>query len=247
MIYALTKNKKKIASYDAIKGEMYFCPCCGGELILKSGKTNIIHFAHKNLLDCDIFESDMSEWHINWQNKFPIENREVVIKHTFDVEDSFIKNNGLIAGKEYAHRADVCIGKYIIEFQHSTISKEQFDFRNYFYSQCGYKVIWIFDFRDEFRCKRMECYDEWNKSYDNGGIWKWSYPAKFLSNVVPQFNKNIKIFFQVADNSDDECNCIEMVTWAICNYNSADFKRFYTSYKITNYMELYDSLINNKL
>ena len=49
----------------------------------------------------------------------------------------------------------------------------------------------------------MKCYDEWDKSYDNGGIWKWNYPAKFLSNVVPQFNKNIKLFFQISDDNID--------------------------------------------
>ena len=247
MIYALTKEKKKIASYDANKGELYFCPCCNSELILKCGKTNIPHFAHKNLLDCDSFSSDMSEWHIEWQNRFPIENREVVMRHTFSPEDKYIYKYGIVVGKEYIHRADVCIGNYVIEFQHSTITKQQFDLRNYFYSKCGYKVIWVFDFRDECASERMECYNEWFKPYDNGGIWKWSYPSKLMSSVIPQKDKNVRLIFQVADEVSDGIGYIELVTWAIDNVYEADYKRFYTSYKITNFNELYDSIINNKL
>ena len=55
MIYAVTKDKKRISSYDSIEKDKYFCPNCGGEVFLKRGKTNVPHFAHTNLLDCDIF------------------------------------------------------------------------------------------------------------------------------------------------------------------------------------------------
>ena len=137
MFYAIKKNGEKISSFCAIKDEKYYCPACLEQLILKSGKTNMKHFAHKSLKDCDEFISDMSEWHIKWQEKFPIENREVVIKNK-------------IGDNELIHRADVCIGNYIIEFQHSKITKEEFNKRNNFYAQTGYKVIWIFDFREEY-------------------------------------------------------------------------------------------------
>ena len=250
MIYAVTKDKKRISSYDSIEKDKYFCPSCGGEVILKRGKTNVSHFAHKNLLDCDIFTSEMSEWHISWQNKFPIETRKVIIKHTFNQEDRFTREYNIKIGKEYIHRADVCIGNYVIEFQHSNIKKEQFMLRNYFYAQCGYKVIWLFDFRDEFSSGRMKYYDEWSNGYDNGGKWKWSNPPRFLSDISPHRNKMIKLIFQFADDKNDGVGYIGLVTWAMdsnVDISGTDYKRFFTSYKIMNHDELYESIISKEI
>lgn len=246
MIYAKTKLGERVASYSAKKGEEYFCPSCGEMVILKKGKVNIDHFAHKSLNDCDIFTSDMSEWHLNWQEKFPAENREVVIKHIFKSSDAFIKNYGLDIEREYIHRADVCINNYVVEFQHSTITKDEFMKRNYFYAQAGYKVIWIFDFIDEYLNNKMECYDEWIKGNDNGGKFKWSNPPRFISSISPQRNKTIKLIFQTAEENPNT-GYLEMVTWAIEEGSTSNYKRFFTSYKISNFEELYNALVKKEL
>ena len=250
MLYANGKDKKKISSFDAIKGEEYFCPACGGLVILKSGKTNIPHFSHKSLQECDIFKSDMSDWHINWQNKFPIECREKIVKHTFEQADRYTIGSGLEAEKEYIHRADVCINNYVIEFQHSTITKEDFMLRNHFYVKAGYNVIWIFDFRDEYASGRLDCYDSWTRGNDSGDKWKWNNPPRFLSEISPQRNKKIKIFIQFNDENEDNIGYIGLITWAMdskTDMNLTDYRRFFTSHSISNYEELYDSIINNKI
>lgn len=246
MLYANTKSGKRVASYVASKNEDYICPACGNTVILKKGKINIEHFAHKNLCDCDTFISDMSEWHLKWQEKFPIENREVIIKHTFTKEDSFTQEYGLKINYKYIHRADICVGNYVVEFQHSNITKEEFMKRNYFYSRAGYKVIWIFDFIDEYLNKKMECYDEWSKSNDNGGKFKWSNPPRFMSSISPQKNKTIKLIFQTA-KEEPNIGYLELVTWAIDNGFTSDYKRFFTSYRISNFEELYKALVKNEL
>lgn len=246
MLYAKTKSGERIASYSADKGEKYFCPACDGTVILKEGKINIDHFAHESLKDCDIFTSDMSEWHLNWQEKFPNENREVIIKHTFKSSDSFIKEYGLDINREYIHRADVCIDNYVVEFQHSTIFKEEFMKKNYFYAQAGYKVVWIFDFIDEYLNNKMECYDEWSKGNDNGGKFKWSNPPRFMSSISPQRNKTIKLIFQTAAE-DPDIVYLGLVTWTIENELTSDYKRFFTSYRISNFEELYEALIKKEL
>jgi len=129
-------EKQNRVSIDRVKqGEKYYCPICGLGLIVKSkGKIRKPHFAHKIGSDCDW--GDMSEWHISWQEKFPEENREVIIE-----------KNGI------KHRADVLVpsANTVIEFQHSPISAEEFNARNQFYTDCGYKLVWVFDATERIR------------------------------------------------------------------------------------------------
>lgn len=115
---------------EAKKSKMYYCPCCGAELVLKQGDIKVHHFSHKSLTDCDDFYEPMTKWHLDWQRRFPKQCREVVVK-----------NNG------ETHRADVLLRnlKLVIEFQHSPISDTDVRKRNKFYTEAGYKIIWVFD------------------------------------------------------------------------------------------------------
>lgn len=74
----------------------------------------------------------MSDWHKTMQEQFPIECREVVMKH-----------NGEI------HRADIFKDGVVVEFQHSPITPQEFRERNTFYNTLGYKVAWVFDVSDK--------------------------------------------------------------------------------------------------
>ena len=132
MITALDSNGNKVDISDAVDGEKYFCECCGGLLTPRNKKhenrQRIPHFAHKDMEDCDGWSHEMSEWHIKWQKRFPLESREVVVE-----------KNGV------KHRADVLINDIVIEFQHSPIKAEEIEERNNFYLSCGYGVVWVFD------------------------------------------------------------------------------------------------------
>ncbi len=250
MLIAYNNQKKRISSDEAIKGEKYTCPVCGGEVILRKGVTNIPHFAHKNIEDCDLFSNDMSEWHSNWQKKFPIDFREKIIRYTFDCEDKVTKEYNLIIGKEYIHRADVCINNYVIEFQHSAITKKEFMLRNYFYARAGYKVIWVFDLIDECLSKKLNNYDVWHKYNNSGDKWKWSNPSKVFSNISPQRNKTIKIFIQFSNDNNDSCGYIGLITWAPdskIDSNLSDYSRFFTSYSICDFDDLYNAILNNQI
>lgn len=44
---------------------------------------------------------------------------------------------------------------YVIEFQHSPISAEEFDERNKFYTSIGKKVVWIFDVQEKYETGRL--------------------------------------------------------------------------------------------
>ena len=86
MFTAITENNRKVDIDWAVihPNVKYYCPCCHARLIVKNGKINAAHFAHENLVDCDDFSNDMSDWHKNWQERFPVEHREIVITHDID-------------------------------------------------------------------------------------------------------------------------------------------------------------------
>ena len=227
MYIAIDDEGKLIDIENAIlkPDKRYYCPLCKTELRIKNGNINTSHFAHISVGECDTFTYDMSEWHREWQKEFEIENREVVI------EKDGIK-----------HRADVCINDYVVEFQHSRISQKEFDARNDFYTSAGYKVIWIFDFIDEYGIHKMDCYGEWDSKYGNGGKYSWKNPCRFMENWNPRTEKNVMIFFQLSDM--EEVGYFEKVTWVIEQYGYSDFRRFFTSYYPSDIRELKQVLSN---
>ena len=124
MEYALTADHHRVHAFDAEKGQEYYCPVCGNQVIPRQGEVNSWHFAH--VTSCmDDWKYDMSEWHRGWQSRFPENVREIVVEHRGE-----------------CHRADILMGGYAIEFQHSPISAGEFERRNKFYTRAGYKVIW---------------------------------------------------------------------------------------------------------
>ena len=210
MEFANNAIGERIHASDADKNQNYFCPICCQRVKLRKGGTNVDHFAHEVSCD-DSWRYDMSEWHLQWQAQFPVVNREVVVTHLGE-----------------KHRADVMACGYVIEFQHSPITAEEFDERNAFYRSYGKKVIWIFDFASEYSENQIEWYD------DDGNLakYKWSHPVRFLQNYIPQREKNIIVFFQLTkeDHTDEDASYIERVAWAIEEYGVSNFKRFQTSY-----------------
>lgn len=233
-MFIAKKNSGKLIDIEtAIDSDEleYFCPCCGGEVIIKNGLTNISHFAHKTLKDCDSFTQDTSDWHKDWQERFPLNNREV----------------GLPQGKPI-HRADVLAYGFVIEFQHSRITREEFNLRNSFYTSIGKKVIWIFDMREVYHSGNMSCYDEFCDTYRNGGKYSWSHPWRIFSDWNPIVDTNIMVFFQISDydfDDEDEPCPMERVTWAINEDDETNMKRFITSYKIGNLTELMDYMASD--
>lgn len=136
MKIALNQSGLRVDAASAVKEESYFCPICGSPVIPKAISSKAVHpyFSHLSSPCTDDWHSDMSEWHYAWQERFPVETREVVL------ERDGVK-----------HRADVLIKNRVIEFQHSPISAEEFNARNEFYSSCGFRVIWIFDMTDKIK------------------------------------------------------------------------------------------------
>ena len=142
---AKDKEGNRVTIEEAARGCEYFCPICGGRVIVKAKESEAVseHFAHKNKVECDSWQHDMSEWHRAWQNYFPEECQEVV------VQSGGVK-----------HIADVLINNdTVIEFQHSPITAEEIAERNRFYTECGYKVVWVFDAEGKIKNKSVDTID----------------------------------------------------------------------------------------
>ena len=175
MYIGLDEENNRITADEAVKGNNYRCPVCEERLELRQGARRMHHFAHWKGLSCsDTWSSDMSEWHLRWQSKFPKENLEVV------VEREGIK-----------HRADVLIedSKLVIEFQHSTLTPLEFKERNEFYTGCGYHVVWLFDMSEAFQKNNFMLSEEGNYY-----IWKHAW-GTFWNSESTQINFSKDAYF----------------------------------------------------
>ena len=169
MQLALVNNQLVEASPDS-KGQ---CPQCKKEVISKCGEIKIWHWAHLNLLECDLWWEPETIWHRDWKNNFPVNCREVVITRG--------------ANK---HRADIKIDNFIIELQSKPLSPEEIKERERFYTNAGFKLIWIYkipkitdidDFGDYI--SNLKIYKK-----DFGFSFKWKYmPRSFAYHDVRSF------------------------------------------------------------
>ncbi len=178
MRYANDLNKTRICADEALRGAAYSCPICGGSLILKRGEVVIPHFAHKRNAPCsDTWTYDESPWAAQWQAKFPEENREPII-----ISDA------------QRHRADVCMGNYVLIFQQTTLQPKTFREKTSFFQKAGYKVIWLFDARKEWESKAIRTNPKDRNQYF------WNEPYSFLSKLTPQSEKTLAVLLQLTDD-----------------------------------------------
>lgn len=176
MFTALTMDNVKISIEDALPRKNYLCPVCGNPVIVRAASSNNIrtHFAHKrNALCLDNWKHDMSDWHFEWQSKFPIESREVVVERA-----------GVV------HRADVLINNTVIEFQHSPLSSEEFEARNKFYKSCGYSLVWLLDATGKM--KMDDCFGlVWKRKTTLFSNMKTPVDAFYIQHYLPESEDSI--------------------------------------------------------
>lgn len=193
---------------DANQRFDYFCPICLSKLIVKNkGVIRAHHFAHKgSASECsDNWENEkiydeQSLWHKNWQDEFPIINREITLSFG-----------------EVKHRADIVVDQTVIEFQHSYLSHVNYDKRTNYYHDCGCKVIWLFDLQKDYAEGSLV------ENGQNSFIWKNS---KRTFDYFDNVDIAIELFFQLLDsNNDNKCiikiksiqgrnfDCFEICDW----------------------------------
>lgn len=210
MFIALDESGDRVVASNAVRDMQYHCPVCGSPVILRSGLQNADHFAHVAGACADSWNYDMSEWHLEMQNFFPSEAREVVVKH-----------NGIV------HRADILIDNTVIEMQHSPITAEEFNDRNKFFQDLGYRIAWVFDVRDKMENDQIQYLDE-----ETTTKLKWNHPMRIfdvLNKRLSDHDKTFAIYLHLYDDEyDDEAPCIYRVVWTKGD-DTVDFSRFAVS------------------
>lgn len=210
MYFALNSNNERVHIENVSAGEEYFCPSCGAKLALKKGSIRSHHFSHTAKHHCtDDWTYDMSYWHFKWQNRFPKEYQEVVVKH---------------GGK--THRADILIEekKIVIEFQHSPLSVEEFEARNSFYKKLGYKVYWLFDLTDLFESGTLS-------ETSRPNIYKWVRPRATFD-WLDLKNDGISLYFQFTNHAEDNLHLQDIKKRMDLDYYiTSENREYYENYK----------------
>lgn len=180
MFIALDKEQKRISIFDAVQGGIFFCPVCLRKMFVKSGAERARHFSHYPNCECNDGwngQYDMSDWHYEWQNQFPAENQEVVVRCD-----------------DIRHRADVIIDQTVVEFQHSNLSSGKFNDRNVFYhGNIGYKVVWLYDMREDYKQGLL--------TESGNNCFLWSKPRSTFRKYNLRTGE-IYLFFQIADEGE---------------------------------------------
>ena len=201
MFFANDNTGKRVFADDAATTPLnsYSCPVCGGAVRLRQGDIKVPHFAHVDLKDCDSFTSDMSEWHLAWQERFPAECREVVLRADGE-----------------SHRADVLYNGVVIEFQHSQLDWSEFRARNKFYTKAARHLVWVFDMRDHVWQRHIQLYDEDIEQFSEKYKWKW--PSRTFDGFLPHRAPNITLIFELMpgdDEAEEDEAYLAHVTWAV--------------------------------
>ena len=195
MRIALCENKR-ISAEKADKFHEYICPLCQEEVILKKGRIIPAYFSHKIHASCkDSFHhEEMTPWHLYFQSLFPEDQIEVVI-----------------SSENEKHRADALIHKTIFEFQHSSMSYQEFDKRNQFYTKLGYHLIWLFDMKEE--------YDKGNikESMKRNNLFEFDSPLSTFKHL--DLKENITLLFQLGGRGEKESDHpIVKIEWKNDNF-----------------------------
>lgn len=117
------------------------CPACRSGVIAKCGKVVTWHWAHESGTDCDPW-SEMTQWHLDWQGKWPEHQREFVIgEHRADICTvpcaSLVSTMAGLSSEE----------PLVVEFQHSYLDAGAISEREDYYEAAAGQMIWVWDAR----------------------------------------------------------------------------------------------------
>ncbi len=237
MYIALNDNNERIDIDHVEAGKKYYCPVCHEPLLIRKGQIKKHHFAHLRDTECtDSWKHDMTEWHFSWQECFPVENREIIMR---------------IGGA--IHRTDVFIEGTVIEFQHSPMSPEEFKERNDFYNSLGHKVVWVFDLIEEYNKGRIK-YSEYNGFIDfEWNTWLVPNRHKGKEKVFKKYdiiNGQIEVFLQINDKENEKA-MVHVSNNAKKNWNQYQgwsFTRFPTRrwYSKNNFLSYIKGTLDNQ-
>lgn len=130
MIKALDPAGNPVLGWQGVRGIDYRCPACHELTTLKQGRIVIEHFAHQPGSAC-AYGTGESLRHMEMKAQVGKLFRGLSI----DYEVCLIPER----------RADVVVGRFVVECQESAISIEEWDARTAHYNAAGYAILWVWD------------------------------------------------------------------------------------------------------
>ena len=135
MLTANNQDQIKTPAWQAIKSDIFQCPECQNEVILKQGKIKIAHFAHKPDADCP-YRTNETELHLRIKREIYEALKDYPNCHRCELERRL---NGV--------RPDISLyigpNPVAIEIQRSDITIDMIIQRTTRYSQLGIYLLWI--------------------------------------------------------------------------------------------------------
>ena len=206
MEYALVNGEKTTAIHSA-KG---VCLCCGADVFAKCGPQRVWHWAHKNKEECNYSNKEVKkQWHIDWQNQFPLDWREVRCP-----EDNPI------------HIADIKTpDELVVEFQHSYISAGDRLAREQFHTN----MIWVVDgTRLKYDFKRFTKNIENMQPFiiSNSEIPFSLYTVNWVDEILPKswLSATVPLYFdfrpeKIDDSESDQQKSLRNLMWGFFRIN----------------------------
>ena len=220
MFYANDETGRRVFIDDANRNNHYFCPACGTKMIMRCGDIIAHHFSHKAHKNCDPWYTDkMSAWHRDFQSLFPSECQEVIVWNADHTEFHIA---------DVLYRSEKTIN--VIEFQHSQLSRREFIERSVFYLDLGYKLFWVFDFRDPDHYKKILYTEKDDTDRYISLVWPGKDRPRFLDGLDRYEyadRGNFHILFHISTGLGEEVehsndNGFEWSTWEYVNVFSRE-------------------------
>lgn len=130
MVVEMLLAKKDDKLINAQPSSCALCPNCNKEVISKCGDIKIWHWAHKNK-ECDYKTEAETDWHLEWKQLSLFAGCNIEKRNRSHILDAININT-----------------KNVYEFQHSPISSDELKKRSFDVINSGYKINWIFDYRE---------------------------------------------------------------------------------------------------
>ena len=173
-----------VAAYFASKLHApFFCLQCGDEVILKSGRNRVNHFAHANPIACRFAEGE-SELH----RRCKMEIFEA-LRATPGVRDAALERS--LSGVRPDVSAYINGVPVAIEVQISSLSLETIQRRTIEYARNGIYVLWLLQWTLALDARRYtpRLWEKWVHAAYFGRVYYW---LKGLSVVSYHFDANFK-------------------------------------------------------
>lgn len=182
MMYAKNELGERIEPTKNVKA---WCPSCNALVRAKCGKIKVWHFSHVSLVDCDTWSEGETEWHRNWKERFPKEEREVIM---------------------FPHRADVVHSGVVIEFQSKALQVDELLEREDFYGN----MIWVVK-SDEKKFTYNKREKNGRKYY--AFYWRWCSTTWKMSNRQIYVDLENGTLFKIWKIYDNNCGAGEIVSY----------------------------------